>query len=233
MPPSMAGIFVPIVNHCELLYFDDFSNPNSGWPAANAGTNLYEYLNGEYRVLVGSTFSLAGAIPGVSFSNYLVTTDVRNVGNKNGSYGLLFGQVPGFTGFYSFEIDKAQNYEIWRWNNGWTLLTSGSSNALKIGTAKNTIAIERNGDSIKTFANREFVTSLTSSTFTGQLNVGVWATSFDRANLDVRYDNYKVEPIGCGLSTSLPSAPVAPDLAQTGSGPTWLSPDDLEGRNRP
>jgi hypothetical protein len=93
---------------------------------------------------------------------------------------------------------------------------------LKAGAAVNTIAIERNGSLITAYANGEFVTSLTSSTFLGQLNIGVWATSFDQANLDVRYDNYKVEPIGCGLSsTSLLEIPGAGPNRST-TQPEWL-----------
>jgi hypothetical protein len=217
-------LYVPIATHCDILYFDNFSNPNSGWPEADFGSTLFEYRNGEYRLLLRNPFWFAAASPGVTFTDYLLTTDVRIISNKPGTYGLIFGLKSDFSGFYTFEIDNAKNYYIWRWNGAWALLDSGTSAVLKAGLASNTIAVERNGTSIQAFANGELVTSLSSSTFMGSLFFGVVANSGDQPDLDVRYDNYKIEPIGCGLGASVPfGAPV--DLEHgvgEKSAPAWL-----------
>jgi hypothetical protein len=225
--------FLPVVRSCKTLYYDNFSNPTSGWPVADTGSTLYTYQAGEYRILLRNPFSLAGAIPGVSFTSYVVTTDVRNPLNKSGTYGLLFGQKPGFTGFYTFEIDRTGHFEFWMWNNGWTLLKQGNSAALKTGAATNTITIVRNGNSTKAYANGKYVAGLSDSTFTGALNIGVWVTSFDDADLDIRYDNYKVEPIGCGLSTGLPVPLAFPDQPLPDPGPAWLGLEELPTRPDP
>jgi hypothetical protein len=217
-------LHVPIVTRCEFLYFDDFSNPNSGWPEADFGSTLFEYRNGEYRLLLRNTFWFAAASPGETFTDYLLTTDVRIITNKPGNYGLIFGLFPDFSGFYTFEIDNAKNYYVWRWDGAWALLDSGTSNALNAGLASNTLAVERNGTSIQAFANGELVTSLSSSTFMGSLYFGVVANNASQPDLDVRYDNFTVEPIGCGLSASAPSgAPLDPDHGiGDKSAPTWL-----------
>ena len=41
-----------ILRPCLPLYSDNFSNPASGWFVGDDGDNRYEYLNGEYRILV-------------------------------------------------------------------------------------------------------------------------------------------------------------------------------------
>jgi hypothetical protein len=40
-------VYLPLANNCQNLYFDDFSNPNSGWPAEDIGSVLFQYLGGE------------------------------------------------------------------------------------------------------------------------------------------------------------------------------------------
>jgi hypothetical protein len=219
-----ATLYLPSASHCLYLYFDDFSDPDSGWPVADTANTQFAYLNGEYRILVKNPTGIGGAVPGVAFENYLVTTEVRNPFNRAGSYGLLFGQVSGFTGFYTFEIDNAQNYAIWRWNGAWALLAQGTSPVLKPGAAANTLAIERNGAGISAFANGTLVTSVTDGQFTGELRVGVWAAGGGEANLDVRFDDYRVEPLGCGLSAGAfpEGAPESGPQAEMPPGPAWI-----------
>ena len=46
-------IFFPIISKpCLPLYSDNFSNPGSGWPTTDSGNYVYEYKDGEYRILV-------------------------------------------------------------------------------------------------------------------------------------------------------------------------------------
>lgn len=197
----VSRAFVPLATNCEILYADDFSNPNSGWPKVDTGSTLFEYKAGEYRILFDNKFSLAGAHPGVSFTEYLVSVSVRNLQNLPGTYGLLFGLAPEWEYFYTLEIDNAKHWELWHWWGTWELRASGTSDALKPGTASNTIAVERYFPGyFKFYANGELLTSLQDTDAPGMRNLGVWATSGSEENLDIRFDNYKVEPIGCGWS---------------------------------
>jgi hypothetical protein len=177
-------------------------------------------MAGEYRVLLKQAFAIGGAYPGLSFSDYNVSVDVRNPTNRVGTYGLLFGQVTGWSGFYTFEIDNDQHYEIWRYDNGWTLLAQGTSPDLKPGTATNRLAIQRNGSGIHAYANGVLIQTLTDNTFQGSLHVGVWVTGSSDANLDIRYDNYLVEPIGCGPSSSA--------VGTVPNGLEWAAPQALD-----
>lgn len=218
-------IFVPRISNCIIYHQDDFSNPNSGWPQVDTGEVLYEYLDKEYRVLVRPPFALAGAHPGLVFSDYLVSIQVRNINNVNGSYGLLFSQVADWSGFYTFEIDKFKHFEIWLWDGSWALLEEGTAPSLKSGGMSNTLAVERFGPSIRAYANNVEIASLEHPEFTGMLRMGVWVTGGSNENLDVRFDNFKLEPVGCGWSNGAPIDSIDSSIQPPG-GPT--GPNHLE-----
>ena len=201
--PPVFNAFLPGVTDCRFLYSDDFSKPGSGWPTADTGGILYEYRNGEYRILVRDPFIFSAATPLIVVSDYQAAVSVRNVNNKDGSYGILFGLVAGWSGFYTFEIDADSNFAVWRYSSGWSLLSSGSSNAIKKGTASNELAVVRQGSSMELFVNGTQVDSFVDGTFTGALNFGVTATSLDDSNLDIRFDNYVLLPVACGYAESM------------------------------
>src|SRR5262249_3893055 len=47
---SDPSVYLPFVPVGLTQYFDDFSNPSSGWPAGNNSYEQFGYLNGEYQV---------------------------------------------------------------------------------------------------------------------------------------------------------------------------------------
>jgi uncharacterized repeat protein (TIGR01451 family) len=213
-------VYLPIIfrNYCPPgPYADDFSDPGSGWPIDDTGDTLYEYLNGEYRILLRNANWWAGARPGFKASNYIVAVDVRRTtGGITGSYGLIFGLSDDWSQFYSFEIaphniPPAHNYIIFRYNSGnWTPLAAGfSDNISPIWDVTNRLKIERNGSLIRAYANGHLLTSVSDGSYTGSRHVGLIATSSSMPNLDVRFDNFTVDPI-CGVaSTALSGASAA------------------------
>jgi uncharacterized repeat protein (TIGR01451 family) len=210
-------VYLPIIfrNYCPPgPYADDFSDPGSGWPIDDTGDTLYEYLNGEYRILLRNANWWAGARPGFKASNYIVAVDVRRTtGGITGSYGLIFGLSDDWSQFYSFEIaphniPPARNYIIFRYNSGnWTPLAAGfSDNISPIWDATNRLKIERNGSLIRAYANGHLLTSVSDGSYTGSRHVGLIATSSSMPNLDVRFDNFTVDPICGAAATALSGA---------------------------
>jgi uncharacterized repeat protein (TIGR01451 family) len=217
---TFAYIYLPIIfrNYCPPgPYADDFSDPGSGWPIDDTGDTLYEYLNGEYRILLRNANWWAGARPGFKASNYIVAVDVRRTtGGITGSYGLIFGLSDDWSQFYSFEIaphsiPPAHNYIIFRYNSGnWTPLAAGfSDNISPIWDVTNRLKIERNGSLIRAYANGHLLTSVSDGSYTGSRHVGLIATSSSMPNLDVRFDNFTVDPICGAASTALSGASAA------------------------
>ena len=200
-------VFVPAVtrNFCPTRFFDDFSNPASGWPIVDTGNVRYEYLDGEYRILLRNAYWWAGATPDVIAANdYNVSVDVRNASGVYGSYGFMFGVSSDGGQFYTFEIDPDGFWVIWRFDagSGWTLLAIDSSGSIATGTATNHLKLERNGALMNVYANGVLLASLSDGAYTGERGVGVFVTSYDQGNVDVRFDNFDL----CGRAATVNAA---------------------------
>jgi hypothetical protein len=192
-------VLLPCINSpCKPLYSDDFSNPSSGWPVLDTGNHLYEYNNGEYRILVRKTNGWAAASPDLQSSDYSVAVDLRNPNIVNGSYGIAFGIAPDFSSFYTLEIYPDGWYGIYRYDpSGYVTLSEAYSSTIYQGSATNHIKVERNGASIKAYANGQLLASVTDGTYTGSRFIGLVVFSFDQPDVDIRFDNFTVYPISC------------------------------------
>jgi hypothetical protein len=100
-------------------FFDDFSNPDSGWYVWEDETAKWEYLDGEYRILSKDDyFEFYYAIPPTCGSeHYSVEVDVRWLGEPGYSYGILFGIVGDLNQYYIFDVNTdSQDYGLWYFN---------------------------------------------------------------------------------------------------------------------
>jgi len=227
---TYAHVYLPVVtrNYCgRLLYADDFSDPASGWHVGDSGNVLYQYLDGEYRMLLRKTSIWASARPGFKAADYTVAVDVRHApGSGLGSYGLIFGLSDDWSQFYSFEIlphGMSVNYALYRYSSGsWAPLAVGFSGSIHPGDATNRIKIVRDGTLIQAYANGQLLESLQDSTYTGSRHVGLIASSYEQANVDARFDTFVVYPASCG--------PYITALEETGEWPSMqiaeLAPPD-------
>ena len=216
--PTPKRIYLPcIVVTCPRQYYDDFSNPASGWPEEDVGSYSLEYLDQEYRILVKNPdwYTLAG--PGYQASDFILEVDVRNISGIAGTYGMVFGLSGDLTQFYIFWISTAGGYEVWKYDGDsspWEQLAAGTSASIFPGTATNRIRVRRSGAGISVYANGQLLNSLNDNTFTGMRYVGLTAGSFSTPNLDVRFDNFSVSPLTCQPGATSPDV----DSARTLSG---------------
>ncbi|MFQ5434749.1 MAG: hypothetical protein ACE5FD_07720, partial [Anaerolineae bacterium] len=181
------------LNPCQDQFLDDFSNSGSGWPTDDNSTRQVGYLAGEYRILMKSANTWAGARPGVKGTDFRVSVDVRNVNGVDGTYGIIWGLAEDWSQFYTFEISPDGFYRIWQHDDGtWTLLELDSSSHINTGTAGNRLKVERNSSQIKAYVNSQLLTTLTEGSFIGERHVGLIASTYDPVNLDARFDNFDV-----------------------------------------
>lgn len=198
--PIQYCLLPVILKPCQRLYFDDFSNPSSGWPIINNASSLLEYNNGEYRILVRNTQSGYGVRPDFQAANYSVSVDMRNPGNLNGSYGIAFGISGDWSSMYTLEIYPNGWYGIYRYDPGAmgvTALAEAYSTAINQGSAINKIKVVRSGDSIKAYANRQLLASVTDGNYAGSRYLGLIVFSYNQPNVDIRFDNFAVYEADC------------------------------------
>ena len=199
--------FAPLISvPCSPLSADDFSNPASGWPIADTGNARYEYLNGEYRLLVRSKNYGAGVRPGLQVSDYAVDVDVRNQNNVSGSYGIVIGLAQDWSTFYTVEVYPDGWFGIYRYDpSSLVTLAEAFSPAINPGSGVNHLKIVRNGASIDAFANGQPLASVNDGTYTGSLFMGLVVFSYDKSDVDIRFDNFSVHPVTCTSTSAAPN----------------------------
>jgi hypothetical protein len=201
-------VFLPLAmeNYCSD-FFDDFSNPASGWPVVDNDFVRARYLDGEYRVLskrAGYIFFLRA--PTCHRQHYVVQVDARWAGRPGASYGLIFGLTNGFDRFYLFDINTdVRAFRLLRADpSGFKVIVPiSSSSAIRRGTASNHLKVTRNGDKITLEVNGTVLGTWSDGTITGLTRVGVTSGSYsNRPTSDARFDNFSATGIPGGAAAA-------------------------------
>jgi hypothetical protein len=199
-PISYISLPVAFKNQCSD-FFDDFSDPNSGWYTGETDTGRVEYLDGEYSVLVNpESWSWMLGSPACDQVNYSVEADARWSDRTGASYGLVFGIQGDFERFYSFEVNTDyQEFILYRYDpGGWTEIAPVTySSAIHPEAETNHLKATRNGDSITLEVNGTVLGTWNDSAITGSSFSGLIVTTYsDQENAEARFDNYKITGLG-------------------------------------
>jgi uncharacterized repeat protein (TIGR01451 family) len=237
---TLPKVYLPIVTRqfCPLLYSDNFGNPASGWPINDTGSALYEYSSGEYRILLrDAPYEWAGARPGYKASDYSAVVDVRNASGSGvtGYYGILFGISDDWSQAYLFWISSFGYTGISRYNSssGWSNLTNRPSTYINPGAATNRLKVEHSGSQITGYVNGLLEVDFSDSSYTGLRHVGLGVTSSSQPNVDARFDNFAVYPVGCGAATTAfdeTSETPEGEATEADLSETWKSDRNRQGR---
>jgi uncharacterized repeat protein (TIGR01451 family) len=203
-------IFLPCVfNGFCTDFFDDFSNPASGWSVDDDEYRRVEYRDGEYRVLTKqSGYLYLFTAPTCPRENYVVESEVRwNESDYGFGYGLIFGVKEDFVEYYYFDVlANDQSYRLWRRDStGFTLLAgpTGSSD-INPGTNSNHLKVTREGDQISLNVNGVDLGTWTDGNITGLTYAGVAATPYgDKPVSDARFDNFSLHTLPGSSTLSL------------------------------
>jgi len=180
-------------------YFDDFSNPNSGWDSGEDGNIIYRYLNGEYQIyLKRAEWGFAITPDLVLPSDYRIEVDARKVSPGVCAYGLIFGA--------RWTADSWETYQVVVWptdgkflvnkrslDGSWTIIQDWTySSAINRNYGTNRIRVDRIGTTIRIYINGTMVANITDASFTGPgRDAGIRAYSYWDAPVDVRFDNFR------------------------------------------
>jgi len=199
------------------VYYDDFSNPSSGWAAQNLGRCEMGYVNGSYAIALYQMnqvcYSLAPTTPRADgvFEALMAKSNV----NDGSVYGLIFGgnSADHLTQFYVFWVDPAdQTYLLQRYEAGtWTNVTQvGTSAAIATGNQVNVLKVRRQGSQITLYVNGLDLVTLQDDRFPGNGYVGLAAWQVYNTSSAVAYfDDFKVTE---------PTTVLADDFSNPGSG---------------
>jgi hypothetical protein len=190
-PEQIEKTFLPVVvNPNKPIFFDNFSNPSSGWAVEDQQGVRYSYRNNEYEILLRTNYAWTGASAPISdIDNYTVAADMRQHSGKYGGYGLIFERVD-WEHFYLFLVfPDVQAYMLARNDSGWTTLIPVTfSPLINKGSATNNLEVKRIGNQIVLFINGTQLASTNDATYFGFFReVGLYAQSENTTPIDDAY----------------------------------------------
>lgn len=199
--------YLPLIQaSCDEYFFDDFSDPNSGWPVGPVVLNsqqlgLLQYVNGEYLIhsdQPGAGYLFRPLAPTMGFENYQVEAEMRfDVPTADGLVGLIFGAIIEGTEvprYYLFEIEpELQAFRLIRreYANSTDIVDYTASAAINAGAGVNHLSVIREGAQITLVVNGTTLGTWSDSGITGPGYTGLALrvrTSVPQAN--AYYDNF-------------------------------------------
>jgi predicted outer membrane repeat protein len=210
---NIGQLYLPLtMKPCPMLYADNFADSSSGWYIGDNENSRYEYLEGEYRILVRPAQAGALTRPGIQSSEYVASVDLRNPSSVMSSYGIAFGVNQDWSYFYTFEIYPDGYYGIYLFNSSNVItLREGFSSYIQQGNATNRLKLVRFDQTITTYVNGSGLAQLTNMSY-GSGYLGLAVFSYATPNVDIRFDNFTVYPGNCDPTASASSYSVGDQL---------------------
>ncbi len=180
----------------DVLFSDDFSDPNSGWDQAAWEDGLSDYGEGVYRMRVDTPNYDIWANPGQYFDGDVrVEVDATKVGgDDDNDFGLIcrYSGTPDSPNYYFFIISSDGYSVIGKVTSGSTEYLSSEqmlpTDAVKQGEVTNHLRADCIGNTLTLYVNGKSVATATDSSFVGG-DVGFVVGTFDVPTTEVTFDN--------------------------------------------
>lgn len=180
----------------EILFSDDFSNPNSGWKVWNSQEAVIEYAEGGLQFTINQLNYDYWSLPGKDFSNVTLAVDAAlKEGPTDNDFGLICRMQDEYN-FYAFLISSDGYGGIVKVKDGlYQVLNSESG--LEYGAmiqqdlAVNLIRADCIGSTLTLYVNHEKFLEVEDSDFTDG-DVGLLAGSYSQSGVRILFDNFYV-----------------------------------------
>ncbi len=186
----------PVVPGKQVLFQDDFSDANSGWPSASDADKTANYsADGKYVIQAITTQQDVWAHPGQSFSDVSVEVDAtKTSGPDNNGFGVIC-RFKDNDNFYYFMVSSDGYQVIGKYQDGQNQYLSAEkmqpTDAITAGSATNHVRGDCQGSTLTLYANGQQLSSVTDTSFTSG-DIGLIVGTFDDPNVGVSFDNFVV-----------------------------------------
>ncbi len=181
----------------SLLFYDDFSNPDSGWPSFNEPDYVDDYYNNAYRMIENVENTTSWVYPSeYSFADVSIEVDAtQNGGPDENDMGVIC-RLQDDDHFYFGLITSDGYYGIIKMVDGeFNVIGSDyleSSDFITQGSATNHIRMDCNGDVLTLYVNGQQLVQQTDADY-AQGNVGLIIGTYETPGTDILYDNFIVQ----------------------------------------
>jgi hypothetical protein len=186
---------VPMVPAQNILFQDDFSDPNSGWPVASDADKAVSYSNGQYLMQAITAKQDMWAHPGKKLGDVSITVDAtKSNGPDNNDFGIVCRFVDD-NNFYFFMVASDGYQAIGKYLDGkFSYLSADKmqpTTAVNAGSTLNKLRADCVGSTLTLYANGQMLSTVTDTSFTTG-DVGLLVGTFDEPNVSVQFDNFVV-----------------------------------------
>jgi hypothetical protein len=215
----------------EVLFQDDFSDPNSGWDSSASDNGSTDYGSGDYVIHVDTSQYSMWANPSRSFSGGVsVEVDALPTAGPNDNELGVICNYQDTTNFMYATISSDGFYGILRLkDDSIDILTGGGklqpTDTIKQGQVKNHMQLICQNGQYSLIVNGQPVDSVADSSFTGG-DVGLLAGTFDTGGVEIHFDNFVVSK-----PSASSSGPIGPAATPVQSLAAMLYKDDFSDPN--
>lgn len=179
----------------EMLFWDDFSDPGTGWLDLASAQGELGYADSTYRMLVSVPEYDLWAVTGQAYRDVRVEVLARrHAGSVQNRFGLVCRyQDPG--NFYFFVISSDGYYTIGKQRDGMRSLVGQTmmaySSAIRPDGVDNLLRFDCIGDILTGYINNDLI-AITRDADLPSGDAGLIAGAFDQAGVEIRFDNFSV-----------------------------------------
>ncbi|NPA92583.1 MAG: hypothetical protein GXO56_02755 [Chloroflexi bacterium] len=182
----------------NALFFDDFSNPDSGWDHRNDASGTTDYYNGQYRILVLESNIDLWANPNTSFpADVIIEVQAyKNDGPDDNDFGVMC-RYQGVDNYVFFVISSDGYAAIGKMEDGSQNLLNPEGQMVPVDALPTgegityQIRAECVGPNLALFVNgKKIMEAQDPAPAAG--DVGLMAGTFDTPGTDILFDNFTV-----------------------------------------
>jgi hypothetical protein len=194
--PTLTFTLNPILANPGVLFYDDFSDPNSGWDRVDESDYMTDYYENAYRMIENNDMKDIWANPdNLSFGDVTVEVDAtKNGGPDDNDFGVIcryqdtdhfyYGIISsdGYFGIIKVTLDGSESV-------GRDYLEY--SDLIIQGYATNHIRFDCIGDVLTLYVNGDKLDQQTDSEYASG-NVGLIVGTYNTPGTDILFDNFIV-----------------------------------------
>jgi hypothetical protein len=178
-----------------ILFTDDFSDPNSGWPDEQNDQGAYRYQPDGYHISVtGASQTLWAFTEGI-YDDSRISVDATPQGEGGMNYHGLICRFQDDQSFYYFAIRGDGQFTIGKYkdNEFRSLFSEGwrQSAVIRQGMQTNHLEAECTGNVLRLTVNNVLVGEATDMDFASGFS-GILAAALDDQDFEVRFNNFLV-----------------------------------------
>lgn len=178
-----------------VLFYDDYSDPASGWPKVTSDGGETTYEKGQYRITVNNANYDIWSTAGVSFNDVKIEVDAtKQAGPESNRFGIQCRYTDP-DNYYFAVISSDGYYGIGKVVDGSQVFLNETgmmvTDKVYAGSTVNHIRLDCVGTRLSLYINGDYVDAVDDSDFTSG-DVGLLVGTFEKKDAQISFDNFVV-----------------------------------------